>query len=408
MGGTEILAERYALVMDRIREIPGERFGDEKLEAFFSFCAGFLMLIDDTVGFLARGGMENAGPEELAARNRALYEDILPEHYGESYGNPAYAVQELGRELGALLSFLYTELRSLIGFAYEESLEELVIRMELFVEIYTAFVYAADQGEGRLPAKDVRDMIYWFVSDYADLAAERRMGERVSADGFGVRLIMESDLTDVRYLYGYGEYIGPNELETARFLAGLPEEAVAAMADTYMQGCRRGFEAAGIDLSGKGIVTLGYQVGSERILRQAVLNFRGMGVRCACHRAADSALDDRGASRRGKDGFSGGVPNPQFEYDHKDDKGIFLDKNYVNRKLEADRAAYEKWKLELRAWAGPAIAETFGEADFQPVPCGDAVRLSKEQERLWGEYVSRAGDWAGVQRAVPGDHPAKS
>ncbi|MCI9338298.1 MAG: aminopeptidase [Lachnospiraceae bacterium] len=401
MSGGEILRERYDLVMDRIRKIPTERFGDEKLEAFFSFCAEFLLMIDDTAEFLAGEGLKKARIEELADRNRALYADILPEHYGESYGNPGYAVRELGEELGAVFSSLYAELRSLIGFVYEGRLEELVIRMELFAEIYTAFVYAADKGEERPSAKDVRDMIYWFACDYADLAAERRTGEQMEADGFAVRMIMESDLTDLRYLYGYGEYVGENELETAGFLAGLPEETIATMADTYTEGYRMGFEVTGVDLSRKRIVSLGYQVGFERMLRRAVRNFERMGLKAVSHRAAWSVLDGRRASRRVKNGFSGGVANPQFEYDHKDDKGIFFDKNYANRQLEAMRAACEKWKRELRDYAGPAIVETFGEADFTPAVCEHAVRLSKEQERLGVEHASRAGMLS--REYTPGD-----
>ena len=79
--------------------------------------------------------------KELQQRNHALYEDILPENYENSFANPAYAVKMLGEKFGALAAFLYTEMRSLIGFTYEGRLEELVIRMELFSEVYAAFVY---------------------------------------------------------------------------------------------------------------------------------------------------------------------------------------------------------------------------------------------------------------------------
>ena len=37
MSNGEILAERYGLVLERIRGIPGEKVGDERLEAYFSF-----------------------------------------------------------------------------------------------------------------------------------------------------------------------------------------------------------------------------------------------------------------------------------------------------------------------------------------------------------------------------------
>ena len=49
--------------------------------------------------FLKQGAYKNASLEELQKRNRALYEDVLPEHYENSYGNPAYAVKTLGEGL---------------------------------------------------------------------------------------------------------------------------------------------------------------------------------------------------------------------------------------------------------------------------------------------------------------------
>ena len=82
----------------------------------------------------------------MKQRNHALYEDILPENYENSFANPAYAVKMLGEEFGVLAPFLYTEMRSLIGFTYEGRLDELVIRMELFSEVYAAFVYEQQEN----------------------------------------------------------------------------------------------------------------------------------------------------------------------------------------------------------------------------------------------------------------------
>ncbi len=256
MNDLDILHERYSLVRERIRQIPGEHLGNGIFEDYFGFCAKFLLMMDDTMEFLAQGGLEKASVEELKRRNDMLYEDILPKHYEESYGNPAYAVSRLGEELGAELSFLYAELRSLIGFVYEGKLEDVVIRMELFAEVYGAFCCAMEE-EGELPSgEEVRKILYWFVSDYADVAAERRIREQVCADEPGpechcaeggccqgitsLKMIMESNLNDVRYLYRYGEYVSDSTLEMAEFMAGLPEETIAGMADTYTEGYRIG------------------------------------------------------------------------------------------------------------------------------------------------------------------------
>ena len=385
-----MIEERFRLAADRIREIPGEPLGRENLETYFSFCAQFLLMLEETYFFLKKGGLETASLEELQRRNRALYADILPEHYEESYGNPAYAVGELGEDTGRELCFLYAELRSLIGCVYEDRLEDVVIRMELFLEVYGAFVYAASEGVEMPSGEDIRQMIYWFASDYADLAAEQRVRETLCPEEcFAVKKIMESPLDDVRYLYGYGEYISENELETAGFLAKLPQETIAAMADTFTEGYRRGFEVTGVDLSQKSTVAVYYRLGFERMIRRAVENFASLGLGTVIFRTAWSVLDSEGAGRRS--GYSGGLPNRQYCYDHKDDRAIFLDRNYVNRRLEAFRAAYEKVKTQAGAYGGPAVVEVFGEEDFMPITKWEALQLSQEQSRLWVEYQSRAG-----------------
>jgi len=391
MCGTDVYKERYELVMDRIGKIPGEHFGVPALEAYFTAMAEFLLLIDENRNFLEKeGGFSGASQEQLKVRNQKLYEDILPEHYRFSYANPAYAVSQLGEELGAMLSFLYAELRSMIGFCYEGKLEELVIRMELFTEVYTAVVYEWQENR-KLPGReDIRKILYWFVSDYADVAAERRVREQVCPeDCFAADIICNSDLTDLRYLYAYGEYVSESVVEMAEFLNSLPRETIAAMADTYTEGYRIGFEVTNKDLSKKRTVALYYQIGFERMMKRAIENFERMGLKPVIFRNAASVLDNPSLS---PNGFYGAAPDRQYEYDHKDDKALFLDKNYVNRRLEVTRTAFEEYKEQAAGYAGPAVVETFGEKPFDPVAKKEALKLSEEQNRLWVEYRTQAGE----------------
>ena len=372
-----VLEERYNLALERIRQIPEEHFGVPAFEKYFAFMAEFLLMLDETRKFLAEGGLEKAPIEELAKRNHALYADVLPQHYEESYGNPEYAVKELGEEFGALLSYLYTKLRRNIGFIYDNEMEEQVVRLELFVQIYTAFVYEWKES-GKLPDREaIRLINYWSICDYAEAAALMTMKGRFSTENsLGVNIIKNSDLTDIRYLYAYGEYVSENEVETAKFLAELDEETIATMADTYTEGFRLGFETTGKDLSKKKIVCILYNLGFERMLRRAVENFEKLGLKCVASRVY---------------GFKGGDMNRQYDYDHKDDQALYLDKNFVNRQLEATRAAFEKYKQEALWYAGPAVVETFGEKDFDPVNKPAAIKLTDEQNRQWVEYRSQSG-----------------
>ena len=147
----ELLQERYELALERIGEIAGESIGHAELDAYFAAMAAFAQKLCGYYVVMNEEAAKQAELERLQAWNRDLYEDILPEHYSQSWGNPAYAVAQLGEQWGQLLSYVYVQLRDGIVPAAEGDLEEVVIRMELLVEIYSAFA-AAWQEEGELPS----------------------------------------------------------------------------------------------------------------------------------------------------------------------------------------------------------------------------------------------------------------
>lgn len=109
----------------------------------------------------------------MKSENELFYQDILPQNYGKSFANPAFAVQELGEEFGRILSFLYTELRSERAFVFEQNLEKITILNELFLEIYCMF------EDETVSYKQIKDTIYWFLYDYADDWAGYRVRELV-------------------------------------------------------------------------------------------------------------------------------------------------------------------------------------------------------------------------------------
>ncbi len=371
----EVLQERYGLVLERIKEMETECMGHPALDAYFKKMAAFSLKLSDYFAFVEQGHMQDAQLSELQTWNRELYEDILPEHYDQSWGNPAYSVARMDAQWGPLLAYVYEELRSGIVPAAQGDLEDVVVRMELLVEIYCACV-GAWQEEGRLPAYEtVRQIAYWHNSDYSDIRAEKTIREMACPEGNpAVEIIMGADLNDVRYLYRYGLYVTENELETARFLRSLPQETIDIMADTYTEGYRIGFEVTGKDLSIKNIVDLYYHIGFERMLRRAVENFAGLGLKPVV----------------GEQKVEGANPNRQYAYDHKDDHGLFWDKALMQRKLEVLKTAYEQYKQELKGYAGPAAVETFGEEPFAPESRPQAVKLTPEQQKLWVEYCARS------------------
>lgn len=390
----EMIEERYALVTQRIKEIGKEQSVAEEFQDYFQKMSEFVCMIDELNACISDGEYQKLPLSELEAWNRRLYRDILPENYEESYADPAYAVKKLGKEYGQILSFLYAELRGAIVYTFEKKTEYLDILFELLGQIYHQF-----EAEGRPEPSSIKETVYWYASDYCDVFAADRIKEQVDEkESFAADLIENADLSDLRYLYYFGEYISENERKTAAHLNALPEAKIQKMADVYTEGYRRGFVNTGKDLSRKSTVNIRYTLGFERVIKKAAENFRKMGLAPVIYRASVSAITKRQHIRTG---FYGAVPNKQYDYDHKDDQGLFLDKQFVERKLEVMKTAFEQYKEKALRHAGPAWIEMFGETPFSPVQKEEAVKLSEKQAELSLLYDSKAGQLTNAY--IPGD-----
>ena len=387
-----MVRERYELSKERLGVIMLEETVKEPYRDYFRKTAEFLLMLDEVQELVRNRDWESADILMLAEENRKLYEDILPEQYETSYGNPAYAQKMLGETFGSFLSALYSEMRSGIVYAYEGQLEYLSILNELFIEIYNCF-------EEEPEYQAVRDIFYWYANDYCEVFAADRIMDQIDPDRtFAVDIICRSDLSDLKYLYRYGEYISDNEIETAKYIADLPEETIQKMADVYTEGFRKGFVLGNKDLSKKTTVNIRFKLGFERVVKQAVANFEAMGLRPTIYRAGASVLARRGVSRNG---YFGRIPNQQYDYDHKDDQALFMDKHYVERRLEVMKTVYEQNKELAAGFAGPAVMEVFGEIPFAPQKKEEALTLTKKQEEMLLSFDGKAGQITNTY--IPGD-----
>ena len=377
------LEERFALAGDRLKELECDRM-PEAYREYFGSTARFLEVLANQWEFLKNGGLEKAPLKELEKRNQDLYRDVVPENYETSYVNPAYAVKMLGENMGTLLAAVFCELRQAISAIHEGNLAGLVERQELLLQIYGDFEESAREksGEGKtgqevLPAyEQIRGIFAQYKYDYC---GERQLdGVEAMAlpeDSQASRIIRNADLRDARYLYAYGNYITENEKTLVQFMNDLPEETIATMADTFTEGYRIGFEMTGKDLSKKKLAELVYPVGFERMMRRAVENLAKLHL-------SPVTREERITSTHA---------NRQYGFDHKDDDALFMDPGFVDHFLEVRKEAFEKYKTELRGYAGPAVVESFGEKNFDPVNKKEAAHKTPEQNKLYVEWLTKFG-----------------
>lgn len=380
----EQIIERYMLSIERIRRITEEETTEVLYRDYFRKVSEFILKINEIRERMQDKSFEQCTLDELKRENESIYADVVGDQYDTSYANPAYAVSLFEEEIGQLLSFLYTELRGEIAYVYEQQVEYLAICNELFIEIYNCF-------EGTLAPdyKELKEIVYWYASDYSDVFVADRIEEQLNPEcSFAADIVTKSNLNDLRYLYQYGEYVSENEWKTAEHLNALPQKTIDQMADVYTEGYRIGFVNAGIDLSKKSVVNIRYTLGFERVIKKAIENFEKMGLRPTIYRAAVSVLTKR---QHYKVGYYGAIANKQYEYDHRQDQGLFLDKKFMERKLDVMKNAYEKYRELAGEHAGPAVMEIFGEEPFAPVQKPESVVLTEKQEKLSVLFDSKSG-----------------
>jgi len=343
----EELQERYELVAERVAELSKDASEAGKYADYFEKTAQYLVLLNTII--------DGARGKEI---NEKLYADILGENYATSYANPTFAVEKYGVEAGQILTALYARIRACRLSVFEGNLQNICIMSELFVELYSYFC------EENIELSLVRDALYSFMHDYTEVFNEDAIARLVNPDyDYYMDIVMDSDLSNPDYLYNYGLYVGANETGIAQFLNTFSDEEMQAMADTYTEGYRMGFVATQKNLSKKTTAEIRYPIGFERMVRMAVKNFEKLNLR--------SVLKPYSTS-----------PNKQYDYDHKENHALWMDKAYVERSLEVYRTVFEKYKDICPGYAGPAVIEVFGEEPFSPESREANIRLNDKQQQL--------------------------
>ncbi|MFG6394189.1 MAG: aminopeptidase [Lachnospiraceae bacterium] len=389
--------ERYQLASGRVTVVNAETNISlklpEELSSYFNQTSYFLMQTCNAYSLASSGTLGQMDILALQNLNQSLYKDIKADNYKQSYANPVFAAERLGKEYSTILSVLYTELRISITYAFEKRLSALVPLLELYIQVYNIL------EDNPSAIKEVQSAIYYYFFDYIDIMETSRMKLLLEHGLSPVKdIIMEKDLSEPSYLYLFGEYISENELETSRYLSTLTEDKIKSLAKTFTEGYRKGFEIYRIDLSNKKTVNIRYPLGFERIVKEAVHQFKEMGLEACIYMACHSLIY---RFPGGRNGCYGSSANRQYNYDHRMDCSVIFDKAFADRRLNAKRKAFENYKKEALFYSGIAVMETFGEEDFTPVDKNEASRFNKKQQKQYKDYIAAASLL--TNEFIPGD-----
>lgn len=308
--------------------------------------------------------------DELLAENNKDYNEIFAENYeNASYANPTYCVTIFGERFGQLMSYLYCKYRRYPLYATYHQIYEMEKHNRIFVEAadylmnhdtldYDALRHIVTQPERQERADDIiLDLRMSYCTDFAYVRD----------------MIENADLTDLRYLFAYGRYVSQNEIKMAQLLQKYPQHKIKDIAQHIVQSYVAGFQREKKNLKNKSAVGIYFAIGQEPIVRELIQELKKYELAAAILRVSTSEI------------------NEQYQYDHRFDNALFLDRTYCEHFQKEYAEAYESCKKMLAQWSGLVAIETFGRRPFAPKNKKEVLLLSPEQKNLYQEFTSRLG-----------------
>lgn len=305
---------------------------------------------------------EDKSFEELLKENHEIYNDLIGNNYKTSYGNPDYAVEELGKELGSIATYLYSRLNQVINLVFSHRVEYIDLLLSLFIDCYDYVVINGDNAEGLL------EIIKGFEVKALDFECDEKVKNiAVYTDSSYKNIVEQASSEDLRYLFKYGKYITDNEIKTAKFLSTY--EGVNKIAYTMVKGYMDSFERENKDYKIKDTVKVVYFVGQESIIKEVIKEFGKYDLKVILTNVMTTDV------------------NKQYDYDHRFDLALFFDKAMAEIKEKAFASSFEKYKKELKAYSGAAYFDAFGETPFAPESKCSSLKLSDEQSKVYQESM---------------------
>lgn len=298
--------------------------------------------------------------EELQKDNHSLYSNIFPENYETSYNNPEFNEKVFGEKFGKLISFLFDFYQKYIRWVSFHKIFYLEQYNKLFIEIYD---YIKKQN---IEYEELKSLITKYY--FQDRTKEYHYNFIEKYDKnfkYYQDIIENSDLSDLRYLFRAGKYIGPNEKRISEFMQKYPEDELRTVAKIVVDGYIQGFKDDSKDITKKSTVGLFYKIGLEKLYLEIIKGFREHNLECTVAGVYSTKINEQNA------------------FDHQHDLGLILNENFKKNLIMSYENALESNKENLSEYSGIVYIENFGRAPFSPKMKTATIKLDADQQNLY-------------------------
>ena len=294
---------------------------------------------------------EDESFQELQEENLSLFKNIV--EYKESYCNPAFAVKIFERELGQLLSAIYSDFRSLIKAIFTKNDNSIVKYKEFYKKLSGADDYDEILNLYRnFKRENLKDDLENFYSDNFTLSSKNH------------KIFEDINLEDDRYLFRYGKYISENEIKLMNFMRKYPKDKLQNLEQNIVDGYIKKIKKDNKDITLRHKVRVIYNIGQELLIKEIFDLFKKSNLQ------GIAVLTETTS------------PNKQYEYDHNFDKALYFDENFITLEKESLNNMNTEITKEMLDCSGILYIEKFGETPFTPESKPENLKYSEEQTKL--------------------------
>ncbi|MFW9991485.1 MAG: aminopeptidase [Candidatus Odinarchaeota archaeon] len=372
----EKIMDRYESTILKINEIIAET-GNHQLQdsekkkvyyRFFHETGKYIIKLCEYEKLLNDDYFASTDFGKLLKENHALYSDIIPENYENSYANPVHAVKVFGDKFGQIFSLFYCfYVPSYIEYAFSHRIYKMEEYNKLFIDVFSNI-------------KD-RDVEYEKLVDLmTEVVSNENSRKRDFVNKFNIEyskdyrfftdIIEKTDFQDPRYLFKGGKYITDNEIRIAEFLLKYPNVKLKKLAKEIVNAYIRGFDESNKDVTKKATVGFYYKIGMEKLYREILKEFRSRNLETVILNAYSSEV------------------NKQFDYDHKFDNAPYLTEKYAKMVINSYKHGMETNRAVLAEFSGPVYFAKFGEPPFSPKTKKENLKLDGEQQKLYQKFLN--------------------
>jgi hypothetical protein len=297
---------------------------------------------------------------KLSEMNYRIHREKLAGNYEKSYANPTYATKCFGSKFGSLNANVYSQVMNIQKCAYQSDTLKIHQLSELLVKYFKAWKGSPQNFEKMI--KTIRDND---IRSMYDLYYQYYVRRFVPQFDFYTSWIKTTDLTDLRYLFYFGDYISPDTIKMAEYINSLPEHKVDSVMGATAKGFIDGFFEGNKDFRKKKTVFLEIPLGMERFARSLIQKLETKYNLTACISRARPGKADQ-----------------QYQYDHRFDDALYLDNSFVTKQIKLHTKAIKDSSKFILKCGGGIYFDPFGEKPFSPINKPESPRYNDQQTEL--------------------------